>query len=776
MPKPSAAGRVAPRRPAAGNAKTAQALKLAAVPEPRFQPFEVFESKLRVPTLEAGTVSRTAIVNRLRAERSLRLATVVAPAGYGKTTLMAQWAVRDGRPFAWLSIDDRDNDPLILLRHVAGALDRVEQLDIPVADGLAGESLWRVAIPRVTNAFSTRRRPFVAVLDAADLLRRGHSADIVAALAENVPEGSMLVLTGRTPPRIAISRLRAGRRLLELGTRELALSRREAQLLLRGAGLELEPGDVAELCDRTEGWPAGLYLAAHALAETQGSHRRKALEAGDRYISEYLEAEHLSGVTAERRAFLRQTSVLDRLCGPLCDAVTGSGGSAAELHAVERASLFLVPLDRERTWYRYHRLFRETLRRELEESEPELVPVLHRRAADWLEAHGDPEAALVHVQTCGDHDRAAQMLEAIALPAYQAGRVGAVESWLERFGAGAPLGQHPEAAALGAWIHALSGRAAEAATWLEATNGRRAGRATRALTTLLRVGFCDGSVDEHAQRVEAALTGLPPESPWVALAHLLRGGVARMRDDAAAAESSFAAAADAAERAGGTDTRIAALGARSLVAPAEDHANAERLVLEARSLLADRPAAAYPAAAIAHAAAARVFLRRGRWDEARREIVEAEPLAARLTDALPWLAVETRLALGAAYVALRDGDGASAQLAVLDDVLSRHECLDAFREQAADLRQQLEELPDIRDGRSSGLTAAELRLLPLLATHLSFREIGERLFVSRNTIKTQAISAYRKLGVSSRSAAVEHACQLGLVEVATTQDGFTRPG
>jgi LuxR family maltose regulon positive regulatory protein len=716
-------------------------------------------------------------VNRLRAERSLRLATVVAPAGYGKTTLLVQWAARDERPFVWLSIDEHDNDPVILLRHLAAALERVEPLDASVADGLAGESIWRVAAPRVTNAFAARRQPFVAVLDDADLLHKRDSADIVVALAENVPEGSMLVLTGRVAPRVGLARLRAGRRLLELGPGELALSRREAQLLLRGAGVELEPAAVAELCDRTEGWPGGLYLIARALAETPGSHGSEALAASDRYVADYFESEHLSGLTPERLAFLLRTSVLDRLCGPLCDAVTECAGSTAELHAIERANLFLVPLDRQRAWYRYHRLFRETLRRELEQSDPELIPVLHRRAADWFEAHGELEAALDHVQACGDAERAARLLTAVALPAYSAGRAAAVEGWLDRFAADAELERYPAAAALGAWIHALHGRAAEAGVWLDAANARRGGRSAAAVKALLHVAMCAGTVDELAESVEAAAAALRAESPWRGMAHLLQGSVAGMRGDAESADASFAAAG-AAEHADAAGTCIVALAARSLAAAsADDHAAAERLALEARALLVDGPVAEYPTSAIAHAAAARVLLRRGRWDDARREIGQAEPLAKHLTEALPWLAGETRLALAAAYLALRDREGARAQLAVLDEIVAGHPCLDVFNGRMADLRRELDQLPEIRDGRSSGLTAAELRLLPLLATHLSFREIGEHLYVSRNTIKTQAISAYRKLGVSSRSAAIQRACELGLVEdAAATQTGFTRQG
>ena len=239
---------------------------LTAVESLRPERFAVSESKLRVPSLRPGLVSRTGLVNRLRAARSVRLATLVAPAGYGKTTLLAQWAARDERPFVWLSLDARDNDPFLLLRHLAAAFDRIEPIDPDVLDALAGadSSVWVDAVPRLATAVSSRRAPFVAVLDDADTIRRGDSADLLAALAEHVPAGSMLVVAGRSAPALPIARLRAAGGLLELGTEDLALSRRDSLLLVRAAGLELDDERASDLATRSEGWAAGLYLATRA--------------------------------------------------------------------------------------------------------------------------------------------------------------------------------------------------------------------------------------------------------------------------------------------------------------------------------------------------------------------------------------------------------------------------------------------------------------------------------------------------------------------------------
>jgi LuxR family transcriptional regulator, maltose regulon positive regulatory protein len=734
------------------------------------RPFDVFESKLRIPDVPRA-VSRTGLVNQLRVERR-RMATIVAPAGYGKTTLLAQWAARDERPFAWLTVDDRDNDPLLLLRHLAASFERVQALSPSIHDTLtaSGQSVWAAAAPALAGAFSSCRRPFVAVLDGADLLREGESADVLLALADEVPEGSMLVLAGRVQPPLPIARLRAGGGLLELGTRELALSRRDTQLLLRNAGSELDEEVFAGLLRRTEGWATGLSLAALALDEGALQNESVGFSGRERYIWQYFRSEHLSRLTPERVTFLRRTSVLEHMCPSVCDAVLASESSAVELDAIERSNLFLVPLDREGRWYRYHHLFRDALRRELEFHEPELLPALHTRAADWFEAHGDLESALEHAEAAGDVQGAARMLSAIGLLAYHDGRIETVESWLERFAAQAPLNAYPAVAVLGGWVHAIRGRATDAQRWLEAAERGRGdetmpdGSTGRSWIALLRGAMCADGVERMQEDVRGALAELPADSSWLPTALVLQGVASALSGDRVVADATFADAAEAAERLGAADARVVAIAHRSVLAASSgDQREAERLALEARELLTARPVREYVTTAMVRAAAATAFLRHGRWDDARRELDACKGIAASLTHALPWLSVETRLALGNACAALRDHDGAFAQLAEIERVLALRPRLGALVDQVADLRERIADLPDPRDG-CSGLTAAELRLLPLLATHLSFREIGDRLYVSRNTIKTQAISAYRKLGVSSRSAAIKRACELGLVD------------
>ena len=339
------------------------------------------ESKLRPPATPAGAVSRTALVNRLRADLGARAISVVAPGGYGKTTLLAQWAARDERRFAWITLDRRDNDPIVLLRHLAAAIDGLAPIDGRALNALAASkpSFWSTVVPRLTSALAAAEK-CVLVVEDAHVLCEPDSIEIVSLLAEHVSESSAIVISSRIECPIA-TRLRMRGGLLELGTPDLALTRREAELLLRSAGAELSREVCEDLLDRTEGWAGALQLAALA-TRRPANPRPEADEpevafAGDhRFVTAYLHAEYLDGLSEERLAFLRRTSLLERMSGPLCDAVLGRKHSAAELEALRSANLFLVPLDAHGEWYRYHHLFRDLLHRELSVDDAELAPEL----------------------------------------------------------------------------------------------------------------------------------------------------------------------------------------------------------------------------------------------------------------------------------------------------------------------------------------------------------------------------------------------------------------
>jgi LuxR family transcriptional regulator, maltose regulon positive regulatory protein len=727
-----------------------------------------------VPAVRPGTISRTALVNRLRAATSARVVAVVAPAGYGKTTLLSQWAERDRRRFSWVSIDDRDNDPVVLLRHIAAALDRDKPLEPRVIASLRspGPSIWTSAVPRIAAALAARG-PLVLVLDDFNLLRSRASLETVAALIEDEAEGSTLVVAGRVPPRLPLAPLRATGRLLELGPDELALSKREAQLLLRSTGVPLSESRTHELIEQCEGWAAALYLAALSIRDGKRRGPEAARFGGDdRYLADYFRSEYLSHLRPGPLRFLRRTSVLERMSGPLCDAVLEDEGSARELEKIERANLFLVPLDHRREWYRYHHLLHGLLRRELAETEPELVPVLHGRAADWYEARGDEESALEHAHAAGDTDRAAAILVAIAFPVYYSGRVAILERWLKRFESAGLLERYPAVALHGCRIHVLRGRAEEAERWLDAAKrGTFTGvlpdgsSSIRPWISVLRAWLCRAGAKQMLADAKAALAELPEASNWRPSALLAQGSALMLlgRDEQAAEVLDSAAAC--AEALGSTETHVVALGERALLAAEqEDHVLADALSREAKRLVTTCGVEGHAARAVEHSTTARMMLRHGRWNEARAALTAAQGLIPFLTVAIPWLAVQTRIELARGFVTLRDGDAAQGLLDEIEQIARSLPDLGALGTRAEELQKEVDVIPEPHGTQAVGLTPAELRLLPLLSTHLSFREIAEQLYLSRNTIKTQAISLYRKLGVSSRSEAIAEAHRLGLGE------------
>jgi LuxR family maltose regulon positive regulatory protein len=707
---------------------------------------------------------------------------VVAPAGYGKTTLLSQWAARDVRPFAWVTVDERDNDPAALLKHVAAALHRIEPLDGYVLEAFAntGEPIWDAIAPRLTAEIASRESPFVLVFDDADVLDSADSLAAIGVLIENVPSGSMIALSGRATPKLPVAALRVAGPLLEIGPYELAFSRREADILLRASGVEPEEDEIVELLQRTEGWAAALYLAALASHGRQNELAEPAelahVAGDDRYIADYIRSEYLSRLRPDVLRFLRRTSILERMCGPLCDAVLRSKGSALELEALERENLFLVPLDHRREWWRYHHLVRDLLRRELDEHEPDRVPVLHRRAAAWYEAHGDPESALLHAHAAGDGEGEARILSSIALKVHHSGRVGAVEGWLDLVDDDRWLERHPAVAINGCYVHAARGRAAEADRWLHAAerglaSKRKGVGSVRPWIFVMRSALCANGPAQMQKDAEAALAKLAEDDPWLPEALLVRGIAAVLGGKSEQADAILEDAVEAGAQLGSAETSVVALGERSLLATASgDHQRADALAAEAHALVESGNLGSYPTGALALVASARTRLRHGQWDKARQQLTVAARLTPALTSSLPWLALQVRLELGHAYVTLRDRTAAQRVLEEARGILAASPALGLLADEADRLDEEIAGVPPAPNGSNSGLTAAELRVLPLLSTHLSFREIGERLYVSRNTIKTQAISVYRKLGVSNRSEAVARARELGLVEAVSAPE------
>ena len=737
--------------------------------------FDLVASKLRPPLIRPGTVRRSSLIERLVAGDRCPIVSVVAPAGYGKTTLLSQWAERNGQSFAWVSVDEADNDPKVLLSYVAKALDAVEPIDERVFDALAspGSSVPGSVVPRLGSAFSSMTSPVVLVLDDVHVLRNSECRAALSVLADHVPGGSRLALSGRAQPPLPIARLRTGGKITEIGPGDLSLTRDEASSLLRNVDLTLAEEDVTELHKRTEGWPAGLYLAALYLREG-GSFASAVNSFGgdDRLVSDYLESEFLARISRRQRAFLTRTAVLERMCGPLCEALLDMGGSAAILADLAGSNLLLVPLDRRGEWYRYHHLFRDMLLAELHRLEPGLMPVLRRRAAGWYLRNGRPEEALEYSMAAGDLDAAAGLVEKLGVPAYRQGRVATVQRWFGWLEDRGGIEGHPMVAVLASLFYALTGRPVEAERWADAVDRWQYGDparpddpSTEAWAALLRTLLCRRGAKQMLADADEAVRRFAAES-FVTPAPALLQGIARvLRGDLDGGDLSLEDAVNVGEVTGAPDDLALALCERSLGAMARSQWDqAEVLAERARTVLRRAGIEENYATPLICALQARAAMHRGDVPAARRELVSAQHLRPLLTYALPYFAVQARIELARVHLALADTAGARTLLREVGDLLKRRPGLGTLAGEAEALRAQLSKERGSSVPGASALTAAELRLLPLLSTHLSFPEIAEEMFLSRTTIKSQAMSVYRKLGASSRSQAVARSRELGLLE------------
>ncbi len=396
-------------------------------------PTPLLATKLFVPRSPRRLVPRPRLRALLDRGSAASLLLVSAPAGFGKTTLLAEWLAGEPRTVAWLSLDAADSQPTTFWTYVVAALQTVAPGVGEVALALLQASRpapITAVLSTLLNDLAARPGELVLVLDDYHVVDAPEVHEAMSFLLDHLPPGVHVVLAGRADPALPLARLRARGELVEVRAAELRFTPAEALAYLNGEmGLQLTAGDVAALEARTEGWIAALQLAALSLQGRDDAAGFIAGFAGDaRYVVDYLVEEVLHRQPAAVQQFLLETSVLDRLSGPLCDAVTGSTGGRDVLDTLDRGNLFLVPLDGQRRWYRYHHLFAEMLRARLRDGSTD-VPALHRRASDWYAAHGEPDAAIEHALAGGDLERAADLIELAAPAAGRDRREATLRRW-----------------------------------------------------------------------------------------------------------------------------------------------------------------------------------------------------------------------------------------------------------------------------------------------------------------------------------------------------------
>jgi LuxR family transcriptional regulator, maltose regulon positive regulatory protein len=745
------------------------------------------ETKFHAPGVRPEWVERPQLTEHL-ARTVTRLVLVDAPAGFGKTTLVAQWrsSTAESRPFAWVSLDRGDSDPGRLWWYVVSALQRacpeigvediLDELRVQTPD-VAGK-----VVPTLANELARLAKPVVLVLDDYHVIKERASHDQIASLLLHLPPSVQMVLITRVDPPLPLARMRAAGEMVEIRVRELRFTPEEAARLVHAvAEVQLSEPDLTDLVERTEGWPAGVYLAALSLRGHPSPHAFVRQFTGDnRFIVDFLAEEVIGRQPAEIHQFLVRTSILTRFCASLGDTVTGSANAAGIIEVLERENLFLVPLDDNRQWYRYHHLFAQMLRSRLVVTEPGLVPALHERASAWHQQSGSAEEAISHSLAADDATSAVDLIARYWHAYVDVGRVATVRGWMQTLGDDRTAA-NPLAAHLAAWAAALAGDRESVRRWLPVIEaGGREGplpdgiRSLESSAALLRgvFGFDGLRAMREAAAVAAELES-DPASPWYALAKGALGFSLYLSGDTIAAAAPLEEAAQS--EASIPLIRLDALSVLSLVAVELGRLSKAQELAEAARALADRndirraphPSLAYTATGAVHAA-------RGRLDEARSELERALEPRRRVFGISPWPTIEATLLLGRVLLELGDRAGAAERAAEARDVLT------ALPDGTEALQARLAELDRRIAGRrrevslAEPLTEREVAVLRLLGGTLSLREIGQELYVSANTVKTHTQAIYRKLGVSTRHDAVEQARRLGLLAAAGRASHVTR--
>jgi LuxR family transcriptional regulator, maltose regulon positive regulatory protein len=605
------------------------------------------------------------------------------------------------------------------------------------------------------------------MLDDLHELESSACHDVLSVVISGIPPGSQLVAASRSE-QPHLPRLRASGDALEFVASDLALDASGAAQIFSQAHVTLTPELADAVTVRTEGWPVGLYLAAVIAGASTGDVLR--ISGDDRYVADYLYRESLMRLPEDVQRFLRRTAVLDQLSASLCNAITDESDAQARLRDLEATSLFVVPLDRRRGWYRYHELFREFLLAELRRVEPDVIAKLHLRAADWYESNGSPALALEHLLKTAERERCIQLVTSLVLPTYQAGQMSTVQRWFSTLGESA-VEEYPPLAVLAGWIAALSGQPAEGQRWaafldtasfatvpLDGTASFNSARA------MLRAAMCSNGPDQMVADASLTVSAEPPWSPWRATALCLCAEAQRLVGDVGQAAALFVEASSVGATHGNVNAVITSEAELALLAMDGGRwAEGSKHLHRALDTVEVGRLQDYSLSVLAFAAAARLAVHRGDRKEADRQLARAMRARPSCTFAIPWLAVRVRLQLAKTYAVLADQATARHLLREIDDILFHRPALGALVDEVSAFRQTLASSEQITVAGGPLLTPAELRLLPYLQTHLTFKQIGERLFVSRNTVGSHVGSIYRKLGVSSRSDAVQRAMTVGLL-------------
>ena len=703
-----------------------------------------------------------------------KLCLISAPAGWGKSSLLTAWQAAAPQPerFAFLRLEESDDDVAVFWSYLIAALrtlypdilpDSEQTLRTPGVDPMRG------IVPQLINDLVSAEIHAVLVLDDYHHISQPAIHASLLYLIDHLPPSLRLVVATRSDPPLQLGRLRASGDMLEVRAKRLALSADEAtQLLLTRFGLDLDDDSVQMLCDRTEGWPAALQLAGLSLrSEDDHDSFVRRFAGDDRNVADYLTGEVLGHLPADRRDFLLRTSVLDRLTGPLCDSVADVDGSAATLEELERANLFVIPLDSRRSWYRYHNLFADWLQHELRRTHPDWTAELHLRASRWYADAGSLEPTITHAIAATDYGQAAELVDQYVWHHPAQINWSALLRWLNEIPEDV-AGGYASLATTHVWFAMARGDHARGLHWCELAEAAVDTAPPDLQPQLRTVASLNRAVAQAAggQRAAAretfervAAQERPSGSATHAMAVGLAGEAVFWDEGALAAIPPLREGAAARERLSLSDGGVTALLATAY-AEIGDWSAARAAAERALAMPPQREGYRYPDLMAAHYALGRVLASEGQHAEA---VVEVNKGLAMARDWIDPLAV----AYGCLQLAETVDDFVEKRSLVREARQLTESSVDPGRVPelvtAAERKLSLRSRSDQGTGHGQELTDRERDVLRLLNSELSMREISTELYISFNTARGYAKSIYRKLGVTSRSAAIETARDLDLL-------------
>jgi LuxR family maltose regulon positive regulatory protein len=742
-------------------------------------PRPLIQSKLE-PPVPRQRVSRRELLE-LCAGPPRKLTLIRAPAGWGKSTLLADWHALESeiRPFAWVALDGGDHDPVRFWTYLIHALRTLDpsagEVSLPMLRA-PRVSVVDDVLPALCNELTALPRQVVLVLEDYHLVANPEIDEGLSFFLEHLPQTVVLVLSSRSEPALPLARLRARGELVEIDAQQLRFSDEEADLFLNDLhGLDLDREDVVRLRELTEGWAAGLYLATLTIRGRAGAHEFIEAFTGDnRHVVDYLSSEVLTGLPEEMKGFLLDTSVLQRLCAPLCDAVTDRPGSAHTLHELERSNSFLIPLDARREWYCYHHLFGELLRHELALAKPDHAGTLHRRASAWHGEHGDPSEAIHHATAAGDFADASELILRHWIEYRNAARLDTLLAWLDGLPVETVTGDVRLCLVQASTLQEV-GQIAEADQWLQAAAHGAADASLLAGPASVASGVAAsqainqyflGDVSGIAETARPALELEEAGSDYWRSALLTTFGVsAFLGGEGETASALLDEAVRSSSESGHSLALIHALGWCAVVHAEMGESGRADQVLDDTEALRQRQTGLtnYFGMSMAHVARGKLLERQGGLREADEALTRGVELARR-GDAKFDLSYGL---LTHAGVKGALGDRRAAKDMLREARQTAEACVDpgVLPELVARVERRLRLVPSraTRAPYEEDLSERELAVLRLLATDLTQREIGEALYVSFNTVKTHVKSIFRKLDVATRPDAVSRARELRLL-------------